>query len=91
MWLFDSSTKEIEKLAEKNGKSVEDIQYCIERINYIRTSSRHAEEKTNRIMEVVNYLVEQVAGNNIANDKFNFMKFNAVEKSGLPLTIEELL
>ena len=92
MWLFDSSTKEIEKLAEKNGKSVEDIQYCIERINYIRTSSRHAEERTNRIMEVVYYLVEQVAGKEVSDIKLDFMKFNYIEKnSGLPLEIEELL
>jgi hypothetical protein len=91
MWLFDSSTKEIEKLAEKNCINKEDILYCIERINYIKSSSRHAEDKTDRIIDVVYYLVDQVAGNNIANDKFNFMKFNAFENSGLPLKIEELL
>jgi hypothetical protein len=92
MWLFDSSTKEIEKIAQKNGKSVEDIRYCIERINYIMSSSKHAEEKTNRIMDVVYYLVEQVAGKEVADVKLDFMKFNYIEKkSGLPLTIEELL
>ena len=89
--LFDSNKKDIGKIAEKNGKNVEDIQYCIERINYIMSNVRHSEEKINRIMEFVHYLVEQVAGNNIANDKFDFMKFNLVENSELSLTVEELL
>ena len=92
MWLFNSSTKEIEKIAEKNGKSVEDIGHCIERIEYLRSLFRHAEDKTERIMDVVCYLVEQIASKEVVDVKLNFMKFNYIEKkSGTPLTIEELL
>jgi hypothetical protein len=89
--LFDSNKKDIEKLADKNGKNVEDIEYCIDRINYIMSSSRHSEERINRIMEVVHYLVEQVAGKQVAGDKYSYMKFNAIEKCRLALTVEELL
>ena len=73
------------------NQNTEDIEYCIDRINYIMSSSRHSEERVNRIMEVVHYLVEQIAGKHVANDKFNYMKFNAIEKSRLALTVEELL
>jgi hypothetical protein len=90
-WLFNCASKEIEKLAEKNGKTVRDIQYCVERVDSAMFSCRHAEEKDNRIMDVVYYLLVQLAGKEVADAKFDFMKFNYVDRSVAPLKNKELL
>ena len=90
-WLFNCASKEIEQLAEKNGKTVRDIQYCVERVDSAMFSCRHAEEKDNRIMDVVYYLLVQLAGKEVADAKFDFMKFNYVDRTGSPLKNKELL
>jgi len=90
-WLFKCASNEIEKLAEKNGKTVRDIQYCVERVDSAMFSCRHAEEKDNRIMDVVYYLLVQLAGKEVADAKFDFMKFNYVDRSVAPLKNKELL
>lgn len=91
MWLFNCASKEIEQLAEKNGKTVSDIQHYVERVDSAMLSCRHAEEKDNRIMDVVYYLLVQLAGKEVADAKFNFMKFNYVDISESPLRNKELL
>jgi hypothetical protein len=86
--LFDSNKKEIGKVADKNGKNTEDIQYCIEKINYIMSNSKHVDDKNSRITEVIYYLLEQIAGKDAADVKMDYIRFNYIKKSSI---VEELL
>ena len=90
--LFTSNETEIKKLTEKHNKSVEDIRFCINRNNNLKSNIGNTDERVNRIMDVVNYLTERISGRDVALAKFNFMKFNFVEPSkGSRLTLDELV
>jgi hypothetical protein len=92
MHLFNSNEKEIRKLAEKHEKSVEDIRYCIDKMNYLKSSFGHMDDKVTRIMDVVQHLTEIISGREVAETKFAFMKFNCIESAkGGRLTLDDLV
>ncbi len=92
MHLFNSNEKEIRKLAEKHEKSVEDISYCIDKMNYLKSSFGHMDDKVTRIMDVVEHLIEIISGREVAETKFAFMKFNYIESAkGGRLTLDDLV
>ena len=92
MHLFNSNEKEIRKLAEKHEKSVEDIRYCIDKMNYLKSSLAHMDDKVIRIMDVVQHLTEIISGREVAETKFAFMKFNYIEPAkGGRLTLDDLV
>jgi len=91
--LFNSNETEIKKLAEKHNNSAEDLRFCINRYNNLKSNIGNTDERVGRIMDVVNYLTERTAGKEIADAKLNFMKFNYVENNSKStrMTIDELL
>jgi len=90
--LFTSNDTEIKKLTEKHNKTVEDVRFCINRYNNLKSNIGNTDERINRIMDVVNYLTERTAGKDVAVAKFNFMKFNFVEHTkGSRMTLDELV
>ena len=93
-WLFDSSSKEIEKVMEKNNKTNEDIQFCIDQMYRLKSNLGHTEDRISRIMDVIYYLTEKIAGKDGAELKFNLMKFNdtgCASSNDLPLSIDDLV
>jgi hypothetical protein len=93
-WLFDSSSKEIEKVMEKNDKINEDIQFCIDQMYRLKSNLGHTEDRISRIMDVIYYLTEKIAGKDGAELKFNLMKFNdtgCASSHSLPLSIDDLV
>ncbi len=92
MHLFDSNAKEIRKLAEKHEKSTEDIRFYIDKMNYLRSSVDHMDDKVGRIIDVINYLTERIAGKGVADTNYNFMKFNYVDTvKGGRMTVDDLV
>ena len=93
-WLFESSSKEIEKVMEKNNKTNQDIQFCIDQMYRLKSNLGHTEDRISRIMDVIYYLTEQIAGKDGAELKFNLMKFNdtvCASSHSLPLSIDDLV
>ena len=91
--LFNINEKEIKKLTEKHDKIVDDIRYCINRNNNLRSNLGNTDERVGRILSVVHYLAGRIDGKEVAEAKFNYMKFNFVEpaKGSRRLTLDDLV
>ena len=89
--LYERLWLDVEKLLKKTDKNVTDIADCNHSVWELTQNFKRADEKVNRVIDVVQSVVEQVADKTTTDYKTKFMKFGETHSDKGKMTIDELL
>ena len=89
--LYERLWLDVEKLLKKTDKNVTDIADCNHSVWELTQNFKRADEKVNRVIDVVQSVVEQVADKTTTDYKTEFMKFGETHSDKGKMTIDELL
>jgi hypothetical protein len=89
--LYERLWLDVEKLIKKTDKNITDIADCDHRSWELTQKFKRADEKVNRVIDVVQNVVEQVADKAVSDYKTEIMRYGEAIDSKGKMIIEELL
>ena len=89
--LYERLWLDVEKLIKKTDKNITDIADCDHRVWELTQKFKRTDDKVNRVVDVVQSLVEQVEGKMVSNFKTEIMRYGTSSDSKGKMTINELL
>jgi hypothetical protein len=89
--LISGVYKDFEKIDEKTKKNTKDIERYSDNVYDCLHKFRDIDDKVNRVIDVVCNLTETAMNKEVANNKFEFMRFNEIRTTSATMTLDELL
>ena len=83
--------KDFEKMDEKTKKNTKDIQRYSDNVYDCLHKFREIDDKVNRVIDIVCNLTETAMNKEVANNHFEFMRFNETRTTSTTMTVDELL
>lgn len=89
--LYERLWLDVEKLIKKTDKNIADIADCNHRVWESTQNFKRTDEKANRIIDVVQSVVEQVSDKAMSEFKTEIMRYGETHSDKGKMTIDELL
>ena len=89
--LYERLWIDVEKLIKKTDKNITDIADCDHRVWELTQKFNRTDDKVNRVVDVVQLLVEQMEGKMVSNFKTEIMRYGTSSDSKGKMNIDELL
>jgi len=83
--------KDFEKIDEKTKKNTKDIERYSDNVYDCLHKFRDIDDKVNRVIDIVCNLTETAMNKEVANNHFEFMRFNETRTTSKTMTVDELL